>query len=194
MGSKSSKNTNTNMDSYIHKDLYHFIGNKLTPEQIADLIINIYNNSNTKYKDINITIFNKSLSDLINIQNSEYLKDLANYNIYKRNNILVAVFLKDIIYIINKYDCNNKKFNNQLGGYFLAKLRIPKIICELIDSHQLILSDEKYIHLNKDLPYYNDLILLRQSNSYENINNISQQDINKHILNIKILITNCILI
>ena len=102
------------------------------------------------------------------------------------------MFLKDIIYIINKSQYNNKNFNIKVGGYFLNKLKIQKYICDLIDLYQDFKMNENLII--KDSQYYNELMILSQSYSYDNIKELSLNDINKNIDYIKKLIINSILI
>ena len=55
MGSNNSKNNNSiNLDLYLDVYLNKSLSNinlQLKPEQTADFIINLYTNSNAKYKD-----------------------------------------------------------------------------------------------------------------------------------------------
>jgi len=196
MGSNNSKNNNSinldlYLDVYLNKSLSN-INSQLKPEQTTDFIINLYTNSNAKYKDTDINVFHKSIIDMSNILKNPYIIDLENYNPYKKNNIVLAMFLKDIIYIINKSQYNNKNFNIKVGGYFLNKLKIQKYICDLIDLYQDFKMNENLII--KDSQYYNELMILSQSYSYDNIKELSLNDINKNIDYIKKLIINSILI
>lgn len=196
MGSNNSKNNNSinldlYLDVYLNKSLSN-INSQFKPEQTTDFIINLYTNSNAKYKDTDINVFHKSIIDMLNILKNPYIIDLENYNPYKKNNIVLAMFLKDIIYIINKSQYNNKNFNIKVGGYFLNKLKIQKYICDLIDLYQDFKMNENLII--KDSQYYNELMILSQSYSYDNIKELSLNDINKNIDYIKKLIINSILI
>ena len=196
MGSNNRKNNNSinldlYLDVYLNKSLSN-INSQLKPEQTTNFIINLYTNSNAKYKDTDINLFHKSIIDMSNILKNPYIIDLENYNPYKKNNIVLAMFLKDIIYIINKSQYNNKNFNIKVGGYFLNKLKIQKYICDLIDLYQDFKMNENLII--KDSQYYNELMILSQSYSYDNIKELSLNDINKNIDYIKKLIINSILI
>lgn len=192
MGSNNSKNNNSiNLDVYLNKSLSN-INSQLKPEQSTDFIINLYTNSNAKYKDTDINVFHKSIIDMLNILQNEYILNLEKSNPYKKNNIVVAMFLKDIIYIINKSQYNNKNFNIKVGGYFLHKLKLQRYICDLIDLYQDFKMNENLVI--KDSQYYNELMILSQSYSYNNIKELSFNDINKNIDYIRKLIINSILI
>jgi len=196
MGSNSSKNIDNKykLAKHINKDLLKMLNITFTPEQTADFIINLYINSNIKYKDTDITILNKSISDMLLIMQNPYIKDLELYNPYKKNNLVVASFLKDIIFIINKYNFNDPNFNYSIANEFLLKLKISNYIGELINNHHLINYNNNLFKNIKEFHNHSELILLSLSNNYENIKNISQEDINKNILYIKKLIIHSILI
>ena len=131
-----------------------------------------------------------------NILKNPYIIDLENYNPYKKNNIVLAMFLKDIIYIINKVPYDNKNFNIKVGGYFLNKLKIQKFICDLIDLYQDLYQDFKMNEnlIIKDSQYYNELMILSQSYTYVINTQITEDILNKNISYIKKLIINSILI
>jgi hypothetical protein len=196
MGSNSSKNKNNlkdiNLDLALNKSLLN-ISSNIHPEQIADYIINLYANSDAKHKDSNISIFYKSIIDMLNILKNQYILDLEKYNPYKKNNIVLTMFLKDIIYIINKVPYDDK-FNIRLGGYFLNKLKIQKYICDLIDLYQEIKINDKFINQNLNSLYYTEVMLLSQSYTYDINTQITEDILNKNISYIKKLIINSILI
>lgn len=196
MGSNNSKNNDKTCKLAIHvnKDLLKMLNITFTLEQSAEFIISLYVNSNIKYKDASITILNKSISDMLLIMQNSYIKDLELYNPYKKNNVVLAMFLKDIIFIINKSNYDDPKFNFSISCEFLSKLKIPNYIGEMINNHHLINYNENLFKNIKEFPNHSELILLSQSNNYENITNINQDDINKNIDYIRKLIINCILI
>ena len=196
MGTNNSKNNDKTckLAKHVNKDLLKMLNITFTPEQTAEFIISLYVNSNIKYKDTSITILNKSISDMLLIMQNPYIKDLELYNPYKKNNAVLAMFLKDIIFIINKSNYDDPKFNFSISCEFLSKLKIPNYIGEMINNHNLINYNENLFKNIKEFPNHSELILLSQSNNYENITNINQDDINKNIDYIRKLIINSILI